>query len=95
MLVLLNPFSGRKKAPGIWRTSVQPMLDRSPLLYDFIQVASDCCDGVAYDCETQTERPGHAVEIAQSMDLDKYSALVTVSGDGLMHEVCWCELEEY
>ncbi len=47
----------------------------------------------------QTERPLHATEIAQSLDLDLYDAIATVSGDGLFHEmlngmamfgVVWC-----
>ena len=46
-LVLLNPFSGRKKAPGIWRRAVQPMLDRSTLQYDFIQACMEAFSAMA------------------------------------------------
>jgi len=34
-----------------------------------------------------TERANHAMELVQNMNLDQYSAIVTVSGDGLIHEV--------
>ena len=34
-----------------------------------------------------TERAGQATEIGATVDLDKYDALVTLSGDGLMHEL--------
>ena len=34
-----------------------------------------------------TQRPGHATEIASKLDLDAYDALVTISGDGVLHEV--------
>lgn len=33
-----------------------------------------------------TERRGHAAEIAKTLSVD-YDAVVTVSGDGLMHEI--------
>ena len=41
---------------------------------------------VDYDV-IQTQRQGHATEIASQLDLDRYDAIVTVSGDGLLHEV--------
>ena len=71
VLVLINPFGGRKRAPGIWRDDVEPMFQRSTV-----------------DCDVVlTQRAGHAIEIAAGVDLDKYDGIVTVSGDGLLHEV--------
>lgn len=35
----------------------------------------------------ETEYQGHAVEIAKELDIDAYDAIVTVSGDGVIHEV--------
>lgn len=34
-----------------------------------------------------TEHQGHALEIARDIDIDAYDAIVTVSGDGVIHEV--------
>ena len=34
-----------------------------------------------------TEGPGHAAQIMSSLELDSWSGVVTVSGDGLLHEV--------
>lgn len=36
---------------------------------------------------TETERAGHATEIGRNVETGKYSAIVTVSGDGLLHEL--------
>lgn len=36
---------------------------------------------------TDTERQGHAVDIARELAIDAYDAIVTVSGDGVIHEV--------
>lgn len=35
---------------------------------------------------TVTEYGGHAKEIVQKLDVDKYDAIVVFSGDGLFHE---------
>ena len=34
-----------------------------------------------------TQRAGHATEIGQTLELGKYDAVVTASGDGLLHEL--------
>lgn len=34
-----------------------------------------------------TEHQGHALEIARDMDIENYDAIVSVSGDGVLHEV--------
>lgn len=34
-----------------------------------------------------TERQGHALDYVKELPLDKFDAIVTVSGDGLIHEV--------
>ena len=36
----------------------------------------------------RTERAGHAHKMIQTVDPRHYSGVVTVSGDGLVHEVC-------
>jgi sphingosine kinase len=35
----------------------------------------------------ETTHSGHAYEIAKELSVDDYDVLVTVSGDGLVHEV--------
>ena len=45
-------------------------------------------DASAYDTEVkQTEHAGHAKEIGEEDNFDEYYAIVTVSGDGLIHEL--------
>ncbi|RCH89235.1 sphinganine kinase lcb4, partial [Rhizopus stolonifer] len=34
-----------------------------------------------------TQRQGHAIQIAKELDIEAYDAVVTVSGDGVVHEV--------
>lgn len=34
-----------------------------------------------------TERQGHAIEIAKEINIEKFDTIVTVSGDGVIHEV--------
>ncbi|KXS18807.1 hypothetical protein M427DRAFT_152809 [Gonapodya prolifera JEL478] len=71
-LLLLNPFGGRKKASKIYETYVRPMMS---LAGYYLDVRS-------------TEYPRHASEIIQSLpDITNYSRLLTVSGDGLFHEM--------
>ena len=38
-----------------------------------------------------TEQRNHATSLIQTLDLGLYSAVVTVSGDGLIHEVGACQ----
>lgn len=41
---------------------------------------------ISYSCFTDTTHNGHAYDIAKELPLT-YDAIVTVSGDGLIHEV--------
>ncbi len=69
--VLINPFGGAGKA-GKWFTK-----DIEPIL-------------AAAHCEYDVERTcymGHAVEIAENIDIDAYDVIASCSGDGLPHEV--------
>ncbi len=71
ILVLVNPFGGTKKAPVLWRTVVEPMWREAGLTYDMME----------------TQYSGHAKEIARRVDLTKYDAMATLSGDGLFWEL--------
>jgi sphingosine kinase len=70
-LVLLNPFGGTKRADTIYRTVVEPMFSAAGLEVRLVR----------------TERPLHAKEIAQQFPVDSVDAVVTISGDGLFHEI--------
>lgn len=67
-LILINPFSGRKKAIKVWKQF-------SP----FFEVVNT---DIRF-----TEYSGHALEIISNISPGTYDAIITVSGDGLLHEV--------
>ena len=71
VLVLLNPFSGTKKAPKVWNSAVLPIFMEAGLSYELMETAY----------------AGHARDISRQCDLSKYDAIVTISGDGLLWEV--------
>ncbi|XP_074080599.1 sphingosine kinase 1 [Macrotis lagotis] len=71
VLVLLNPRGGTGKAPQLFQSRVQPMLQEA---------------GVSFTLRL-TERRNHARELVREEDLSSWDALVVMSGDGLMHEV--------
>uniref|UniRef100_A0A915D9M2 DAGKc domain-containing protein n=1 Tax=Ditylenchus dipsaci TaxID=166011 RepID=A0A915D9M2_9BILA len=71
VLVLINPFSGQQKALDLWAQLAKPVFQQANILY-----------------ETKiTSERGHATKIAQEIDLDEFSAIGIVSGDGLVAEV--------
>lgn len=69
--VLLNPFGGSGKAKAIWNDTICPIFNAAHYVSDV----------------QETQHSGHAAEIAESMQLDKYDIIACVSGDGLPHEV--------
>lgn len=86
-LVLINPFSGKKKGQVIYETMVQPMLEQ--------------CNGVSHDVLVTTHA-GHASERMAQMipngerdekddgfndDISKYDAIIVMGGDGILAEV--------
>jgi len=73
LLVFINPASGTKLAGKMFHTIVQPHLDERHLTYQALE----------------TEYAGHAEELVMSTkDLaQRYSGIVIISGDGLIHEV--------
>ncbi|KAI9496652.1 ATP-NAD kinase-like domain-containing protein [Zychaea mexicana] len=68
--VLVNPFSGQGHAKKIFKEKVSPVFESAQCKVDY----------------QETEYQGHAVEIARELDIDAYDAIVTVSGDGIIHE---------
>jgi sphingosine kinase len=70
LLILINPFSGRRLAPKNWNKA-RPILEKAHVNLNVVF----------------TERAMHAYDIAKELDPDDYDGVVTVSGDGLIHEV--------
>lgn len=69
--VLINPFGGQGYAQKLWSREVEPIF-------------------AAAHCEVDVEKTayrGHAVEIAEKMDVDAVDVVACASGDGLPHEV--------
>ncbi|KAI7905459.1 ATP-NAD kinase-like domain-containing protein [Cokeromyces recurvatus] len=71
LLVLINPFGGKKKARELFEYHVRPIFE-----------SAQCSIEVKY-----TEHRGHALQIAKDLDIENYDTIVTVSGDGVIHEV--------
>ncbi len=71
ILVLVNPFSGRRLAAANWEIA-RPIMEKGHIVMKVIM----------------TERAGHAYDIVnQELKPGDYDGIVTVSGDGLIHEV--------
>ncbi|ORY91898.1 ATP-NAD kinase-like domain-containing protein [Syncephalastrum racemosum] len=68
--VLINPAGGQGRARTIFDEQVRPIFN-----------AAQCT--VDVQC---TEYQNHALEIAKQLDITAYDCLVTVSGDGIIHE---------
>ncbi|EME50127.1 hypothetical protein DOTSEDRAFT_68854 [Dothistroma septosporum NZE10] len=69
--VLVNPFGGQGYAQKIWTREIEPIL-------------------AAAHCELEVERTmyrGHAVEIAEKLNIEAFDVIACASGDGLPHEV--------
>jgi hypothetical protein len=73
-LVLLNPFGGTRAAILIYQQVVKPMAELAGVHLELVE----------------TERAKHATEYAQTVDLTNIDAIISVSGDGLFHEIIVC-----
>ncbi|KAJ6815728.1 sphingosine kinase 1-like isoform X1 [Iris pallida] len=71
LLLILNPYGGKKRALKIFHSEVKPLL-----------VAAD----IQYTLQ-ETKYQLHAQQIAHKLDLLKYDGIVCVSGDGILVEV--------
>ncbi|CAN6457751.1 unnamed protein product [Victoria cruziana] len=71
LLIIVNPYGGRRSASKIFQNEVAPLL-----------AAAD----VKYTLE-ETQHRLHAKEIAHGLDISKYDGIVCVSGDGTIAEV--------
>ena len=69
--VLINPFGGKGSAQKWYLRDIEPIF-------------------AAARCQIEVERTlyqGHAVEIAEKLDIESYDVIASCSGDGLPHEV--------
>lgn len=71
LLVLLNPFGGKKNARRIFQEHVKPLLALA---------------GVTITLQ-ETQFQLHAKDMAKAMDLSQYDGILCVSGDGILVEV--------
>ncbi|PVU92053.1 hypothetical protein BB561_004058 [Smittium simulii] len=71
VLVMINPFSGRKKSIKIFKNFVEPVFKLSNVSYKIFE----------------TKHSMHAFEFMQKEDLSTFTAFCSVSGDGLLHEM--------
>ncbi|KAK2466881.1 hypothetical protein APHAL10511_001139 [Amanita phalloides] len=69
--VLVNPYGGTGKGAIFFSRRIEPILRTAGCIIDV----------------TRTTHSGHAYEIAKELPVESYDVLVTVSGDGLIHEV--------
>lgn len=71
LLVIINPASGTKIAIKMFNELLKPSLEKNTTDYELLE----------------TQYAGHAKDVVQEKNLNEYSGLVIISGDGLIHEV--------
>ncbi|KAJ2484515.1 hypothetical protein EV174_002366 [Coemansia sp. RSA 2320] len=70
-LVILNPVSGKRKAQKMFDSIVKPIFDIGSTPYTLLV----------------TDSPTHATEFVEHEDLSRYSCVVAVGGDGILHDI--------
>jgi sphingosine kinase len=78
LLVIVNPFSGRKRGVNIYDTVVLPMLEQAGLSHDCL---------VTTHAKHAEERMSKQSSTSDFRDVSEYSGIVLVGGDGIIHEV--------
>ncbi|KAL1471997.1 hypothetical protein MTO96_023307 [Rhipicephalus appendiculatus] len=71
LLVFINPFGGRKRAPIIYQRKVAPIFQMAGISVELIT----------------TRYAGHAKECLLEMDLSLFDGVVCVGGDGMVNEI--------
>ncbi|CAN7989498.1 unnamed protein product, partial [Ixodes hexagonus] len=71
LLVLVNPFGGRRRAPRIYQRKVAPIFQLAGIEVQLIT----------------TRYSGHAKQCILEMDLDNMDGVICVGGDGMVNEV--------
>jgi hypothetical protein len=73
LLFILNPFGGTKSSRKVYHKVVVPMLRMAGLEEKHELV--------------ETKNQHHATEVGKNLDVSKYRCAVTISGDGVFHEL--------
>ncbi|KAK8759044.1 hypothetical protein V5799_003322 [Amblyomma americanum] len=71
LLVFVNPFGGRKRAPVVYERKVAPIFQLAGISVELIT----------------TRYSGHAKECLLEMDLSIYDGVICVGGDGMVNEI--------
>ncbi|XP_075552025.1 ceramide kinase [Dermacentor variabilis] len=71
LLVFVNPFGGRKRAPVIYQRKVAPIFQMAGISVELIT----------------TRYAGHAKECLLELDLSLFDGVVCVGGDGMVNEI--------
>lgn len=91
LLVLINNNAGHKKAKKIFYDEVLPVFKLAKCKVDETSIiGKNTFSGGKFhvlNLRLELTHKGHAMEIAENLDIEKYDAIVTVSGDGVIHEV--------
>ena len=69
--VLINPFGGKGNAQKLYSRDIEPIFTAARSVIDV----------------ERTQYQGHAIEIAENLDIEAYDVVACCSGDGLPHEV--------
>jgi hypothetical protein len=79
LLVLVNPFAGRKKGMEIYKNVVAPMLDQAGIEHDSVITTHA---GQAEELMVPKTDKSNEID-----DVSKYDGLVAIGGDGSIHEI--------
>lgn len=71
LLIFVNPFGGKKRAPKIYQKKVVPLFELAGIDTQVIE----------------TERANHAQDLLQEVSLIKLDGIVAVGGDGMVSEL--------
>lgn len=79
LLILINPFAGRKKGFEVYNTIVVPMLEEAGIDHDYMLTTYA---GQAMELMAQRDTQEHGID-----DIAKYDGLVAIGGDGSVYEI--------
>jgi hypothetical protein len=95
LLVFVNPFGGTGLGRKVWK-QVRPMFLVANIDLHLVGTTAFLTEPYNHSLlinqlpltrtSAETKYAGHAGEVAASLDIEKYDGIVTISGDGLLHE---------
>jgi sphingosine kinase len=91
VLVIVNPFSGRKEGKDIANSIVLPMLDAAQINYS-VEITTRAgawkfCRSLNMQLTIEATGEARDFVACSSFPIDSYRAIICVSGDGTLHEV--------